>query len=142
MLACVPSRTSVPVPLPVTVTPLPEAAVRMPPGTPSVTRRLPLPASTSPICRPVMPTAVSSFVVQPAGSVLTGASLTGPTLTVEVTVFELAAPSLTVQVTVRAAADGSSEVLAYCTARSAACHCAVVAVLPAELSDMTPVAAL
>jgi hypothetical protein len=43
---------------------------------------------------------------------------------------------------VRAAVDGLSELLLYCTARSAACHCAVVAVLPAELSVMTPVAAL
>ncbi|WP_395346068.1 hypothetical protein [Variovorax sp. UC122_21] len=42
----------------------------------------------------------------------------------------------------RTSADGSSEVLEYCTARSAACHWATVAVLPAELSVSTPVAAL
>ncbi|WP_395346066.1 hypothetical protein [Variovorax sp. UC122_21] len=78
--------------------------------------------------------------VEPVLSV--GASLTAITLTVEATVFELAALSLTVKLTVRAAVEGLSLLFAYCTARSAACHWASVAVLPAELSVSTPVAAL
>ncbi len=72
----------------------------------------------------------------------TDASLTAATLTVLATVFEFAALSLTVKLTVRAAVDGLSELFEYCTARSAACHCATVAVLPAEVSVITPVPAL
>ncbi len=72
----------------------------------------------------------------------TGASLTAATLTVEATVFELAALSLTVKLTVREAVDGLSELFEYCTARSATCHCASVAVPPAEVSVITPVPAL
>jgi hypothetical protein len=95
MLACEPSSTSVPVPLPVTVTPLPEAAARVPLGTLSVTRIGLPPASTSLICSPVMPTVVSSSVVQPVGSVLTGASFTAVTARASVEVA-VAVPSLTV----------------------------------------------
>src|ERR1041385_7562296 len=57
-------------------------------------------------------------------------------------VVELAVPSFTWKVTVRAAVDGLSELFEYCTARKAACHCATVAVLPAEVSVIPPVAAL
>jgi hypothetical protein len=85
----------VPVPLPVTVTPAPEAAVKDPAGTLSVTRMGLAPASTSLICSPVMPTVVSSSVVQPVGSVLTGASFTAVTASVSVEVA-VAVPSLTV----------------------------------------------
>ena len=56
--------------------------------------------------------------------------------------LELPEPSLTAKLTVRALVEGLSELLAYCTARSAACHCASVAVPPAEVSVITPVAAL
>ena len=62
----------------------------------------------------------------------TGASFTAVTLIVEVTVFELAALSFTVKLTVRALVDGLSELFEYCTALNAACHCATVAVFPAE----------
>src|SRR5260221_13472804 len=72
----------------------------------------------------------------------TDASFTAATFTVLVTVFEFAVPSFTVKLTVRALVDGLSELLEYCTARSATCHCASVAVLPAEVSVITPVAAL
>jgi hypothetical protein len=61
---------------------------------------------------------------------------------VEATVFEFAAPSFTVKLTVREAVDGLSELFEYCTARIAACHCATVAVPPAEFSVITPVPAL
>ena len=46
------------------------------------------------------------------------------------------------KLTVRAPVDGLSELFEYCTARSAACHCARVAVPPAEVSVITPVPAL
>src|SRR3954468_11096848 len=71
-----------------------------------------------------------------------GASFTAVTLTVEATVLEPVVPSLMVKLTVREAVEGLSELLAYCPARSAACHCASVAVPPAEVSVITPVAAL
>ncbi len=69
-------------------------------------------------------------------------SFTAVTLIVDVTVMEFAALSLTVKLTVRAAVDGFSELLEYCTARNAVCHCAKVAVLPAEDKLSTPVNAL
>jgi hypothetical protein len=56
--------------------------------------------------------------------------------------LEFNAASLTRKVTVRAEVAGSSEVFEYCTERNAACHCASVAVLPAEVSVITPVPAL
>ena len=56
--------------------------------------------------------------------------------------FDPVEPSFTVKLTVRAAVDGLSELFEYCTARSAACHWATVAVPPAELSVITPVPAL
>src|ERR1043165_3321958 len=59
-------------------------------------------------------------------------------LTVEVTVLELPEPSLTAKLTVLALVEGLSELLAYCTARSAACHWARVAVPPAEGSVIAP----
>ena len=74
--------------------------------------------------------------------VSTGASFTPVTFTVEVIVFEFNALSFTVKLTVRATVLGASEEFAYVTARSAACHCAVVAVPPAEVRLITPVAAL
>ncbi len=77
MLASVPERTSDPVPDPVTVTPPPEAAVSVPDPTLSVTDMVPLAASMSAMARPESWTPVSSLVVNVAGSVLTGASLTG-----------------------------------------------------------------
>jgi hypothetical protein len=77
-----------------------------------------------------------------AAELSTAGSFTAVTLTVLATVFELAAPSFTVKLTVRALVDGLSELLEYCTARNAACHCASVAVPPAEVSVITPVAAL
>ena len=78
--------------------------------------------------------------VEPVVSV--EASFTAVTLTVEATVFEFAEPSFTVKLTVLDAVEGLSELLEYCTARSAACHCASVAVPPAEVSVITPVPAL
>ena len=78
--AAVPSSVMVPVLLPPTVTPPPEAAVKMPDVTDSVTRIAPVAASTSAIWRPESPRARSSFVEKDGGSVLRGASLTGVTV--------------------------------------------------------------
>ena len=84
MLATVPLSTMEPVPLPVTVTPPALAAVRLPLATLSVTVTLPAAASTSAMLKPANLTLVSSLVVNVAGSVLTGASLTAVTLNVMV----------------------------------------------------------
>ena len=56
--------------------------------------------------------------------------------------FDPVVPSFTVKLTVREAVEGLSELFEYCTARIAACHCASVAVPPAEVSVITPVPAL
>ena len=70
----------------------------------------------------------------------TGASLTAATVTTRVAALLLLAPSFTVKLRVRLAVLGVSELLVYVTARKAACHCASVALAPAELSVSTPVA--
>src|SRR5262245_30807736 len=57
-------------------------------------------------------------------------------------VLEFAVPSLTWKLTVLELVEGLSELFEYCTARSATCHCARVAVPPADVRVMTPVAAL
>ena len=84
ILASVPERVSVPVPDPLTVTPPPVVAVRLPPETPSVTVMVPAAASTSAMERPLNCTLVSSFVLKLAGSVFTGASFTAFTVIVRV----------------------------------------------------------
>ncbi len=89
-----------------------------------------------------MKAVVTSLPTPPAFKSTTGTSFTAVTLIVDVTVFEFAALSLTVKLTVRADVDGFSELFEYCTARSAACHCAKVAVLPADDKVITPVVAL
>src|SRR3954462_3749329 len=57
-------------------------------------------------------------------AVSVGASFTAVTLMVEAAGLEPVVPSLTLKLPVREAVEGLSELLAYCTARSAACHCA------------------
>ena len=85
MLATVPLSTSVPVPLPDTVTPPAAAAVSVPLGTLNVTVTGPAAASTSLMLRPASLTpALSSRVVNVAGRTLTGASLTAVTFSVMV----------------------------------------------------------
>ena len=80
MLLTVPVSTIEPVPLPVTLTPVPLAAVSVPVGTLRVTLTAPAAASTSLMLRPARVTLVSSAVVNVAGRVLTGASLTALTM--------------------------------------------------------------
>jgi hypothetical protein len=83
-----------------------------------------------------------SFAVRKAPSIAlkTGASLTAVTLISRVGVLLPDAPSLTLNVTVRVSVLGVSLVLAYVTARNAACHSASVAVAPAEVSVRVPAA--
>ena len=95
MLASVPVSTSAPVPEPVTPTEPPAMAVSTPEATLSVTEMSPTAASTSATDRPVNWTEMSSLVVQPAGSVLTGASLTAAIVSCNVDVSAPPAPSET-----------------------------------------------
>ena len=85
MIALVPS---------VTVTPDPLVAVIVPLSTLSVTSTVPLPASASAKEMPVIAVAVSSVtvIVAPAGTVITGASLTVVMATVVVSVPSAAPP--------------------------------------------------
>ncbi|MGD1827540.1 hypothetical protein A203_19730 [Chromobacterium violaceum] len=61
------------------------------------------------------------------------------TVTVLVVAALFLLPSLTTKLTVRVAVLGVTALSVYLTARSAACHCASVAVAPLELSVNTPV---
>jgi hypothetical protein len=92
--AMVPVSVTVPVPelAMVAVPPLTES---VPLVTASVTVTVPVPASTSLTLRPVMARAESSVVVCGPGTVLTGASLTGLTVTVTLAV-SVVPPELTV----------------------------------------------
>ncbi len=85
---------------------------------------------------------IPSVTVAVVELVTVGASFTAAMLIVLATVLEPSAPSLAAKVTVREVVEGLSELFEYCTARSATCHCARVAVAPAELRLMTPVPAL
>ena len=98
MAAAVPVMLTVPEPSPVTVTPALEAilSVPLPAGMLSVVVSETLGPSTSLTEMPVMASAVSSLVVLAPGTVLTGASLTG--LTVSVTVAVLLSPFASVTV--------------------------------------------
>ena len=92
--AALPVSVSVPDPEPPTVTPLPLVAASEPLPTDSVICRLAEPASTSATEMPVSAVATSSDTVIEAGTVCTGASLTGLTVIVTVAVLELLVPSL------------------------------------------------
>ena len=87
-----------PDPEPLTVTPPPAVAAIEPLPTDNVTVMLPLAASTSAMERPLNGTDVSSFVVELAGSVLTGASFTAVTVPLTVAEAVPPAPSLIVYV--------------------------------------------
>ena len=68
-------------PEPATVTPPEAVALNVPLATPRLTLSGPVPASTSATARPVRASGVSSVPAKLAGRVLTGASLTGVTVT-------------------------------------------------------------
>jgi len=60
--------------------------------TPSVTSRVPLPASASAMLTPLMASTESSLAVCAAGTVMTGASFTGVTVMLTVPVASLPPP--------------------------------------------------
>src|ERR1044071_8297828 len=105
---CVPDSTSEPVPEPDTLTPEPDAAASVPVGTLSVTLIELEPASGSLTLMPVIGEATSSVTAIDAGTVLTGASLTAPTVIVVVATLLDEVPSLTLTVTVRGVVSGAS----------------------------------
>ena len=103
ILAKVPESVSTPVPEPVTMTPPPSVASKVPLGTEKPTVTLALPASTSLKLMPLSTLATSSVTVMLPGTVTTGASFTGLTLRVMVLVSVLTLPVSTAIVSVTSA---------------------------------------
>ncbi|MNJ14516.1 hypothetical protein D3C77_87420 [compost metagenome] len=100
-----PTRVRLPVPEPLTVTPLPLVAFRLPLGTERTTVTAPLPASTSVKLMPVMAPGWSSFTAMLPGALILGASLTAVTCKVVMVeaVALLAVSMLTIRVTLAVA---------------------------------------
>src|SRR3990167_1670148 len=80
--------------------------------------------------------------VWPPEALVTGVSFTAVTETTLVPAVLLELPSLTTKLTVRLLVLGELELSVYVTERKAACHCATVAVAPAELRKSWPLPAL